>query len=185
MGLRAKHTVMSKRSEVQLDRGQIITYIAHKCEGIVYCRTYFRCGQVFKVLWHWCLFTPGSGDVWFSLRGTTYQNNSLVTLEDIGQNDTALVCMTNFPACCRPPYTSENRSALGNWFFPNGTRVPSKSKQCNFYRSRSQMVLHLHRRRGGEEGIYRCEIPDSMNVTQTIYIGVYTANTSTGEWRCL
>ena len=30
------------------------------------------------------------------------------------------------------------------------------------------------------EGIYRCEIPDAMNVTQTIYIGVYSA--SIGEW---
>ena len=45
----------------------------------------------------------------------------------------------------------------------------------------------MHRRRGGEDGIYRCEIPDSMNVTQTIFIGVYTA--SSGElysnWYCI
>ena len=34
----------------------------------------------------------------------------------------------------------------------------------------------MYRRRGGVEGIYRCEIPDIMNVTQTIYIGVYTAS---------
>ena len=39
------------------------------------------------------------------------------------------------------------------------------------------MVL-LHRRRGGEDGVYRCEIHDALNVThQTIYIGVYTADT--------
>ena len=42
------------------------------------------------------------------------------------------------------------------------------------------MVVRLNRRRGGEDGIYRCEITDSMNVDQTIYIGVYTG--STGEW---
>ena len=41
------------------------------------------------------------------------------------------------------------------------------------------MVL-LHRRRGGVSGIYSCEIPDAMNVTQAIYIGVYSADT--GEW---
>ena len=35
----------------------------------------------------------------------------------------------------------------------------------------------MHRRRGGEKGIYYCEIHDSMNVMQTIYIGVYTAGT--------
>ena len=34
------------------------------------------------------------------------------------------------------------------------------------------MVL-LHRRRVGAEGIYRCEIPDAMNISQAIYIGVY------------
>ena len=36
----------------------------------------------------------------------------------------------------------------------------------------------MHRRRGGVAGIYHCEIPDSMNVTQTIYIGVYSAGSS-------
>ena len=38
----------------------------------------------------------------------------------------------------------------------------------------------MNRRRGGVDGIYRCEIPDSMNDIQTIYIGVY--NISTGEF---
>ena len=128
----------------------------------------------------------GTGDVRFLLNGTTYQNNSLVTLEDIGENDTALLCMTSQTACCRRPYTGINGSTLSNWFFPNGTRVPSSMYHINggstwdIYRTREQMVVFMHRRGGGEEGIYRCEIPDSMNVTQTIYIGVYTA-ASTGE----
>ena len=34
---------------------------------------------------------------------------------------------------------------------------------------------HRNCRGCGVDGIYRCEIPDSMNVTQSIYIGVYTA----------
>ena len=123
------------------------------------------------------IFFPGAGDVWLSLRGTTYQNNSYVALEDIGENDTALLCMTNLTTCCRPPYTGENECVLGNWYFPNGTIVPSSGKQQDFHRTRGQSVVLLNRRRGGEEGIYRCEIPDSMNVTQTIYIGVYTADT--------
>ena len=104
-------------------------------------------------------------DVWFSLNHTTYQNNSVVTLEDIGDNNFSLLCVANSSACCR----------YANWFFPNGTRVPSSNITMDFYRTRGQMVVKLHRRRGGEDGIYRCEIPDAMNVTQTIYIGVYTA----------
>ena len=80
------------------------------------------------------------GDVWFSLNGVTYQNNSVVTLEDIGERDDALLCMTNLTACCRPSHTGENVFVLGNWFFPNGTRVPSNSMQWNFYRDRGCYV---------------------------------------------
>ena len=100
-----------------------------------------------------------------------------MTLEDIGEDGDALLCITNFTACCRPPYTGDNVSVIGNWFFPNGIRVFSKDVQSDLYRSRDQMVVRLDRRRGGEDGIYHCKIPDAMNVTQTIYIGVYTAST--------
>ena len=99
-------------------------------------------------------------------------------LEDIGDYDDALLCMTNRTACCRPPYTGD-MGAFGNWFFPNGTRVSSSGNQWDIYRTRGQMVVRMNRRRGGVEGIYRCEIPDAMNEIQTIYIGVYSA--STGE----
>ena len=125
-----------------------------------------------------CFFL-GVCDVWFALRGTIYQNNSNVILEDIGEGADALLCITNKTACCRPPYTGDMGPALGNWFFPNGTRVPSLGVGWDFYRTRGQMVVRMQHRRGGVEGIYRCEIPDAMNVTKTIYIGVYSI--STGE----
>ena len=123
---------------------------------------------------------PGAGDVWFSLNGTTYQNNSIVVLEKISEDDSALLCMTNLTSCCRASDTEDVRFALGNWFFPNGTRVPSGDVNWDFVRTRSHMAVHMNRRRGGVEGIYRCVIPDALNVTQTIYIGVYS--TKTGEW---
>ena len=100
-----------------------------------------------------------------------------MTLEDIGEGHDALLCITFQTACCNSAYTGG--SAMGNWFFPNGTRVPSFGAHWDFHRTRGQMVVLLHRRRGGVEGIYHCEIPDAMNVTQTIYIEVYSA--STGE----
>ena len=43
---------------------------------------------------------PGDCEVWFSFRNTTYQNNSVVTLEDIGGGDNDLFCMTNLTVCC-------------------------------------------------------------------------------------
>ena len=54
------------------------------------------------------------------LNGTTYQNNSIVTLEDIGEGGDALLYMTNYTACCQRGVMGP---ALGNWFFPNGSRV--------------------------------------------------------------
>ena len=105
-----------------------------------------------------------------------------MTLEDIGEwsEDDALLCLTDQTGCCRYPYTGY----WGNWYFPNGTRVPAYGIyiqpdliQWGFYRTRGHMVVRLHRRRGGEDGIYHCKIHDAMNVTQTIYIGLYTADT--------
>ena len=116
----------------------------------------------------------GAGDVWFSLNDRTYQNNSIVTLEDIGEGGGALDCKTN--------QTTRYKPCQGNWFFPNETRVPSGGPMWCFYRTRSYMAVSMHRWGGGEEGIYHCEIPDSVNVNQPIYIGVY--NMSTGEGHC-
>ena len=114
----------------------------------------------------------------FILNGITYQNNSIVTLDDIGEGDDVLLCVTDLTACCKP----SNDNARGNWFFPNGTRVPSSGNQWDFHRTRGQSVLRLQRRRGGVEGIYRCEISDEMNVDQTIYIAVCSrTNTQAGE----
>ena len=93
-----------------------------------------------------------------------------MALEDIGEGDDALLCVTDLHNCCRAPYS---KTAIGNWFFPNGTRVPSSGNNWDFHRTRGNMVVTLHRRRGGVEGIYWCEIPDTMHVIQTIYIGVY------------
>ena len=103
-----------------------------------------------------------------------------MTLKEIGEGDDALFCMTNYTACCQHGVMGP---ALGNWFFPNGSRVPNLGSQTLFFRSRGKIAVHLQHKRGGAEGIYRCEIPDAMNVTQTIYIGVYSANT--GEWSIL
>ena len=101
-----------------------------------------------------------------------------MTLEDIGEEDDALLCISHLTACCQASDTN-NLSGPGNWFFPNGTRARSAGNQWDFYRTRRKMVVLLYRRRGGVDGIYRCEIPDSMNVNRSINIGVY--NTSTGE----
>ena len=143
--------------------------------GCIRCK--FACRDFLLYAKTYIMTFTVTGEVWLSLNGTTYQNNSCVTLEDIGDGDDgddALLCRTNRTDCCRS-------GGIGNWYFPNGTRLPSTGAWWDFHRTRGQMVVRLNRRRGGEDGIYRCEIPDSVNVTQTVYIGVYTAKTCNGE----
>ena len=127
------------------------------------------------------IFLSTVAGVWFSLRGTTYQNNSLVTVDDIGQDNDSLLCITDQPSCCQPSDT-ENVTwpAIGNWYFPNGTTVPDSGTQWDFHGTRGHMMIRMQRRGNLEDGIYHCEIPDTMNVNQTIYIGVYSADT--GKW---
>ena len=117
------------------------------------------------------------GEVGFTFKGAALSNNSLVTLDDIGEGEDALRCMTDNISCCRPPYTQNlGRSALGNWFFPNGTRVPSSGSQWDFHRTRGDMMVLLHKRRGGVNGVFYCVLPDKEGIQQTTYIGVYTGN---------
>ena len=119
----------------------------------------------------------------FILNGTTHQNNSIAFLEDIGEGDDALLCVTDLTTCCRPPFTNSiGLNAIGNWFFPNGSRVQSSGNQSDFHRTRGQSVVRLQRRRGGVDGIYHCMVLDAMNVTQTVYIGLYSrTDTQAGE----
>ena len=105
-----------------------------------------------------------------------------MTLENIGEDDDALLCMTNNAECCARDQ-SPGEVTLGDWYYPNGTGASNMGEGLDFYRNRGQSVVRLHRRRGGVNGIYRCEIPVSVTpsvVNQTIYIGVYTP--STGKW---
>ena len=62
-----------------------------------------------------------------------------------------------------------DRGILGDWYYPNGTGVANNGLQWEFYRNRGPSVVRLNRRRGGVNGIYRCEIPDTTGVDQTIY----------------
>ena len=122
------------------------------------------------------LYFPGAGDVRLSFRGTIYQNNSLVNLEDIGEGDDAVLCTTANTACCSRS-ESPGGDILGQWFYPNGSAVADRGFEWDFFRTRGPSTVRLNRRRGGETGIYGCLIPDILNIDQPLYIGLYTANT--------
>ena len=100
-------------------------------------------------------------------RGYIYENNSIVTVDEIAENDGALLCYTNNVECCES-------SRQGEWYFPNGTTVGTSGDGSGFYRNRGPSVVRLNRRNNAmmPTGVFRCEIPDASGTNQSIYIRI-------------
>ena len=105
--------------------------------------------------------------MYFELQGVVYTNNSAVSLLEVGEGESALLCKTNRGGCCGTP---PNR--FGEFYYPSGIKVPIAKQQQGFYRNRGEKVVRLNRRGGvtSPTGKYRCEIPDANGSMQSIYI---------------
>ena len=90
-----------------------------------------------------------------------------MTLDDIAEDNGALMCYTDKEGCCK-------RSREGEWNYPNGVQVRTNGFGDDFYRDRGPRVVRLHRRYDAVMpiGVYHCEIPNGSG-TGHIYVGVY------------
>ena len=106
----------------------------------------------------------------FLHHGQTYLNNSNVAINDIGEGDNALLCVTDKPDCCKPP----NGSLQGDFYYPDNTLVRNQAKYDSLYRNRGPQVVRLNRRSNTHSptGIYKCEIPDFTGWNRIIYINI-------------
>ena len=87
-----------------------------------------------------------------------------------GQND-SLHCVTDNSDCCN--------NGQGNWYDETGGKVQQgPDGDSNLYVTRGDGVVYLNRRTGGQSGMWRCDIPDSNDVQQSIYI--YLGTSATG-----
>jgi len=101
----------------------------------------------------------------------TVNNNSIVTITDIGTGSAALFCTTTLARCCF--------SGDGGWFLPNGREV-FRGENLPYYRTRVRNpgALLLHRNSESTiTGIFHCDIPDASGVLQSLYVGIYTSTT--------
>ena len=96
----------------------------------------------------------------------------MFNLTDIGEGDDALLCLTNNTQCCRGP-DNLNGGGLGEWYFPDGTLVPS-GNTFSIYRNRNRSTVQLNRRNNAQSptGVYRCEIPDASGSNRSVFVGV-------------
>ena len=102
-------------------------------------------------------------------------------LRNIGENAGAMLCTTDRTACCT------GAGQAGEWFYPDGRMVPIVAPAVPepYYRNRGTSLIRLNRRPSQGlsvmyTGVYCCQIPDQMNVMQTLCVGAYLTE-SAGE----
>ena len=108
----------------------------------------------------------------FRFEGKDVVNNSYILWFRIGEgHNDSLHCVTNNSDCCS--------NGEGNWYDETGGEVQQGplGDSDNLYVTRGDGVVYLNRRTGGSSGMWRCDIPDSNGVQQSIYIYLGTLDT--------
>ena len=114
-----------------------------------------------------------------SFNGQTLANHSYVDLSLVGiSGSDSVQCHTDLGTCC----SSAQGYYRGDWYFPNGTKLPF-TREDRMFETRGAQKVDLHRNYGTSTGIYRCDIHTQtvhdntdISVRDTVYVGLYTAS---------
>ena len=126
-----------------------------------------------------------------SFMDQTLANHSYVDLTEVGNPDHrdgghGVQCVTDLATCC----TGTDGAHRGDWYFPNGTRLPFNAPDVDTYEFRWAQGVDIrnnYRANSPTVGIYRCEIPTiavhdgtDTSVRDSVYVGLYTHYTASG-----
>ena len=118
---------------------------------------------------------------YISFNGQTLANHSYVNLSLVGSHSSgsdSVQCHTDLSTCC----SSTAGAHRGDWYFPDGTRLPFSGGtfQTRLYDS---VDLRHHSHVTSSTGIYRCDISTNavhhdsdISVRDTVYVGLYTGS---------
>ena len=116
-----------------------------------------------------------------SFMGQTLANHSYVVISLVGDDvsgSDSVQCHTDLDTCC----SSAQGSHRGDWYFPNGDRLPFPGGSGGIIENRVAKRVNLRRRSDSEiqTGIYCCDIPTNavhhgsdISVRDTVYVGLY------------
>ena len=92
-------------------------------------------------------------------------------MDKISEGGLALLCLTDKQDCCTLAEVAPRKERIGGWYFPNGMMVETG----DVYRNRGRSVVRLNRRNNATlpSGVYQCEIPDTQERNQSIFVGIY------------
>ena len=102
--------------------------------------------------------------------------STLVGDDSYGDPGNTVRCHTDLGSCCGGAQGPHR----GDWYFPNGTRLPFYG--YNIYEARGPQRVDLRRRYDGNSpsGIYRCDISTNaihhdydLSMRDTVYVGLY------------
>ena len=121
---------------------------------------------------------------YFAFMNQTLANHSYVNLSQVGEESCyeTIQCYTDLETCC-----SRSQGAhRGNWYFPNGTRLPFNGRGYDIFQVRGGSRVGLHHRNNATtpSGIYRCDIPtDAVHddygyntLNELLYVGLYSGS---------
>ena len=120
-----------------------------------------------------------------SFLGQTLANHSYVDLSLVGDDYyyDSVQCYTDLGTCC----SMSQGVHRGDWYFPNGTRLPFYGGG-DIFEVHVAWKVHLLRWNSATSpvGIYHCDIPtvavhddNDISVRTTVYVGLYTASGGT------
>ena len=111
-----------------------------------------------------------------SFMNETLADHSYVDITTVGSNDeyNSVVCHTDLSTCC-------SNAHHGDWYFPNGTRLPFWHPGVPITEARGPQRVAISRTTAtGPTGIYRCDIAvhnDTDRFTrETVYVGLYDSD---------
>ena len=121
---------------------------------------------------------------YISFKGNPLPNHSYVDFDEVGgnrfgSNSDTVQCHTDLSTCC----DTHQLVPRGDWFFPNGTRLPFFNESGDIIENLLPQVVHIRRRNttiNGPSGIYRCFIGtiavhdnNDRSVGEAVYVGLY------------
>ena len=127
---------------------------------------------------HDCTCSPSGAFIRFM--GVDLTNHSYVNLTLVGNapdGSDSVQCHTDLSTCCNAAAGPDR----GDWYFPNGTRLPFPHTTFNIFERRvAQRVELLHRGRSDvTSGIYHCTIETNAvnddDGRETVYVGLYAS----------
>ena len=119
-----------------------------------------------------------------SFMDQTLVNHSYVDLSTVGYSSDgsdSVQCHTDLSTCC----SSSQGAHRGDWYFPNGTRLPFSGGGVPIGLGRAAQRVSIRRTTAtGPPGMYHCDITTNAvhgdtdnSMRDTVYVGLYT----TGE----